>query len=111
MALYTRLFLSLLAFIAAMINGAVHWQSSTMRVNLQKRQQETETKAATVAAARVRLNALEGKLSMLRSLTEEIGPAVAGDIVHVAAERRNPTLSELAQKHGLRAAQSEGATP
>lgn len=99
---YARLVIAVAAFGSALTYGVLQWQDSGLRFALHKRQREVESKAALAAATRAQLQASEEKLSVLRSLTQEIGPAVAADIVYRAEERRNAVLLELVQKHQLR---------
>jgi hypothetical protein len=99
---YARLAIAFAAFGTALTYGFLQWQDSGLRFTLHKRQREVESKASLAAATRIQLQSLEGKLSVLRSLTQEIGPAVAGDIIYRAEERRNAVLLELVQKHQLR---------
>lgn len=108
---YTRFALALAALFAALGYGTLQWQVSGLRLTLYKSQREVESKAGMAAAARGQLKAVDERVSRLRSLTEEIGPAVVADILFLAQERGNASLQELVAKHNLSKGSGAKGTP
>ena len=98
---YARFLFAVASLCAASGYGVFQWKASDLRIALYFNQRQVEAKAGGVAATRAQLKAMEERIVRLRSLNEEIGPAVVSDIVYLAEDKGVAALRVLVAKHQL----------
>lgn len=98
---YARLVFAVASLCAASGYGVLQWKASNLRFALYGNQRQVEAKAGALASTRAQLKAMDERMVRLRSLTEEIGPAVVSDIVYLAEDKGVPALRVLVAKHQL----------
>lgn len=108
---YVPVLLSLAALCVASTYGVFQWRVCNLRMSLYRSQRQVDAKAGAAAAKRAQLKALDERLSRLRPLTEEIGPAVVSDILYLAQDRGVLSLRALAVKHELSREQRKPSGP
>jgi len=110
----TRLIVSHTAVIAAVLASWLLFESvsnNQAAIKLVELQQRNDARRSMLGAIQERIGARRARIDAASRLANSVGPAVLADLVALSHDKKNTAISDLLQRHGLRAPDNPKSTP